>query len=237
MLVNVLSKNSVGISLGCMTRAWQALSRRYTSACNLEYVQGQEPEPRIREYFYYIDHQGMLFLDDSRMKNFTSCFKEKKFLQFFFSRLRFNETGRYPEFPFLSPCGRERNFIRCDDLPLVFTHLVMKDMASGPEEHLAYGNAGDVMTLFFQPSEICMQTETGRVYHPAPERVGGVGLIRSQLSIHLSTHFIFRNGEEKPPTHITWRDQEIELTQNLVPTLQKLEDVRKYSLGILEDTT
>jgi len=25
-----------------------------------EYVQGQEPEPRIREYFYYIDHQGMV---------------------------------------------------------------------------------------------------------------------------------------------------------------------------------
>lgn len=41
----------------------------------VKYVQGQSPEPRVREYFYYIDHQGMLFLDDSRMKNFTSCFK------------------------------------------------------------------------------------------------------------------------------------------------------------------
>lgn len=30
------------------------LSRR------LHYVQGQEPEPKIREYFYYIDHQGMV---------------------------------------------------------------------------------------------------------------------------------------------------------------------------------
>lgn len=26
----------------------------------LQYVQGQEPEPKIREYFYYIDHQGMV---------------------------------------------------------------------------------------------------------------------------------------------------------------------------------
>lgn len=93
------------------------------------------------------------------------------------------------------------------------------------------------MTLPFQPSEICMQIETGRVYYPAPERVGGVGLVRSQLSIYLSTHFIFRDSEEKPPTHISWGDQEIELTQNLVPVLQKLDDVRKYSLGILEDTT
>ena len=24
------------------------------------YVQGQSPEPSIREYFYYIDHQGMV---------------------------------------------------------------------------------------------------------------------------------------------------------------------------------
>lgn len=26
----------------------------------LHYVQGQEPEPKVREYFYYIDHQGMV---------------------------------------------------------------------------------------------------------------------------------------------------------------------------------
>lgn len=24
------------------------------------YEQGQEPEPKIREYFYYIDHEGMV---------------------------------------------------------------------------------------------------------------------------------------------------------------------------------
>uniref|UniRef100_A0A0P4VR13 Uncharacterized protein n=1 Tax=Scylla olivacea TaxID=85551 RepID=A0A0P4VR13_SCYOL len=42
----------------------------------LHYEQGQNPQPGIREYFYYIDHQGMLFLDDARMKNFTSCFKD-----------------------------------------------------------------------------------------------------------------------------------------------------------------
>lgn len=25
------------------------------------YTQGQSPEPRIREYFYYLDHQGQVF--------------------------------------------------------------------------------------------------------------------------------------------------------------------------------
>lgn len=26
----------------------------------ISYVQGQSPEPKVREYFYYIDHQGMV---------------------------------------------------------------------------------------------------------------------------------------------------------------------------------
>ncbi|KAH1177441.1 hypothetical protein KIL84_011143 [Mauremys mutica] len=39
------------------------------------YTQGQSPSPRAREYFYYIDHQGQLFLDDAKVKNFITCFK------------------------------------------------------------------------------------------------------------------------------------------------------------------
>ncbi|XP_060739466.1 UPF0598 protein C8orf82 homolog isoform X2 [Tachysurus vachellii] len=39
------------------------------------YTQGQSPEPRVREYFYYLDHQGQLFLDDTKVKNFVTCFK------------------------------------------------------------------------------------------------------------------------------------------------------------------
>ncbi|XP_053640806.2 UPF0598 protein CG30010 isoform X1 [Cherax quadricarinatus] len=219
--------------------AWwhQAASRWYTNVHKTEYLQGQSPEPRVREYFYYVDHQGMLFLDDAKIKNFTSCFKDKKFLQFFFSRLRFNETNKYPEFPFLSLCGRERNYLRCDDLPLVFTNLVMKDIPLGLEEHLAYNHAGEAMSHQFQPSELCMQVETGRVYHPAPEHVGGVGLVRSQLSIQLSAHFIFNNSEQQPPTHISWKGRQVELSQNLVPVLQNLEQVRHYSLGLMNDET
>ena len=54
-----------------------------------------------------------------------SAFADKKFLEFFFKRVKLNQSGRYEaEFPFVSPCGREINFIRCDDLPVVFTHLL-----------------------------------------------------------------------------------------------------------------
>ncbi|CAI8021449.1 UPF0598 protein C8orf82 homolog [Geodia barretti] len=89
------------------------------------YVQGQSISPRTREYFYYIDHQGQLFLDDTRVKNFITCFKDKKFLEFFFKRVKINTSGRYEsEFPYVSPCGRETNYICCDDLPVVFSQLL-----------------------------------------------------------------------------------------------------------------
>lgn len=120
------------------------------SYCQLPYIQGQRVDKKIREYFYYIDHEGMvkipetlflkryffsifsfslqLFLDDARIKNFTSCFKDKHFIQFFFKRLRFNTSNRYQhEFPYISLCGIERNYIRCDDLPIVFTEVIPND--------------------------------------------------------------------------------------------------------------
>lgn len=63
---------------------------------SVSYIQGQSPTPKTREYFYYIDHQGQvwhlklsvilanyyfchvnlqLFLDDTKVKNFITCFK------------------------------------------------------------------------------------------------------------------------------------------------------------------
>jgi len=47
----------------------------FSKSVSVFYEQGQSPQKGIREYFYFIDHQGQLFLDDAKMKNFTSCFK------------------------------------------------------------------------------------------------------------------------------------------------------------------
>ncbi|XP_050326588.1 UPF0598 protein CG30010 [Bactrocera neohumeralis] len=186
----------------------------------VSYVQGQEPEPKIREYFYYIDHEGMLFLDDAKMKNFTSCFKEKKFLKFFFSRVKLNDTKRYREhFPYLSLCGRERNFIRCDDTPIVFTHVLSDD--KGPDR-ISYAHAAEQLTTEFLPQKIYMNPKTGRVYHPAWSKVGGIGLIRSKLAIELSRNFEFVNGEQEPPTHFTWRGERLELENTWVGNTQRL---------------
>ena len=45
-------------------------------------------KPYKREWFYYIDHKGMLFLEETHPKNYTSCLKDDKFLDFFFGALK-----------------------------------------------------------------------------------------------------------------------------------------------------
>lgn len=187
----------------------------------LHYVQGQSPEPKIREYFYYIDHQGQLFLDDAKIKNFTSCFKEKNFLEFFYKRLRVNSTRRYPEFPYLSPCGRERNYIRCDDRPIVFTELITDKYDS--TDYLYYGGYKANLRILFEPEKLCMLPKTGRVYHPASIIHGGIGLVKSSLAIEFSKGFDFENGESKPPTHFVWNNKVCKLTNELISFFEKNE--------------
>lgn len=151
-----------------------------------------------------------LYLDDSRMKNFTSCFKEKKFLDFFFKRLRLNSTQRYQEeFPFISLCGRERNFIRCDDVPIVYTNVLKKN----DSYHLSFGYADDLLTTEFQPDKLYMLPLTGRVYHPADDKYGGVGLVKSKLAIEFSKSFEFNNAHLEGPSHFNWKNERYELDQ------------------------
>jgi hypothetical protein len=47
-----------------------------------------------REYFYFIDLQGRLFLEDMVPKSIATSLKSPKFLRFFFSQVRANDTNR-----------------------------------------------------------------------------------------------------------------------------------------------
>ncbi|KAG8180124.1 hypothetical protein JTE90_012139 [Oedothorax gibbosus] len=168
----------------------------------------------------------MLFLDDARIKNFTSCFKEKKFLAFFFRRIRLNTTGKYEkDFPFFSPCGNEKNFVRCDDLPIVFTHILEVKQGVKQVDYLSYGHTGDMLKVKFEPEKICMLPETGRVYHTGPEATGGVGLIKSSLAIDLSQNFLYKNKEDthEMPTYFMWKDKKYSLTNEVVDHLRTLK--------------
>ncbi|XP_056133518.1 UPF0598 protein C8orf82 homolog [Lampris incognitus] len=217
------------LALGIRLKALRSFTKLWSGSCwlrtSVSYTQGQIPEPRIREYFYYVDHQGQLFLDDTKVKNFVTCFKDKQFLIFFFNRLRLNQSGRYEDqFPFLSLCGRERNFLRCDDRPLVFTHLLQgssgaRDLEAPGEttELLSYCGGGEKLSVPFCPEALYMHPVSGRVYHPCSERFGSVGLVRSALAIELSPCFIYtlEQGQSGQPTHFIWRGQQHTLTNGM----------------------
>ena len=57
---------------------------------------------------------------------------------------------------------------------------------------------------------------SGKVYHPAPERCGSIGLIRSKLAIELSRLFTFDAGEEVGPTGIKWRERDFKIDTSWV---------------------
>ncbi|EGD75175.1 hypothetical protein PTSG_12491 [Salpingoeca rosetta] len=187
---------------------------------SLNYTQGQTVKGR-REYFYYIDHNGFLFLDDSMMKNFTSCLKDKPFLDFFFKRVEPNTTGRYEEeFPFLSRCGREFNFLRCDDTPLVYHTLLpphgslvsdkdqLDQYIKSAEQGDANPGSSETATGTGQASDEPWElvyagnlrrpfepdklcmTETARLYHPSPDGKE-LYLVASPLAIKLSRRMVF----------------------------------------------
>ena len=159
------------------------------------------------------------------------CFIEKQFLKFFFSQLETNATGRYTdEFPYVSHCGRERNFIRCDDLPVVFTELVHHSATDYTDTyHVTY--AAGTLSVAFQPEQIVMLAETGRLYHIGPANGGGVGLIKSSLAIELSKFFEFADGGSVP-THFVWQGQKHELTNSIITRLAEIK--RSHSPAVCD---
>lgn len=59
-----------------------------------------------------------------------------------------------------------------------------------------------------------MSPDTGRVYHPAKDQYGGIGLVRSKLAIEFSSSFEFERGEKESPTHFTWDNVRHELNND-----------------------
>ena len=46
----------------CRKRIYRFFNTPLSNKYATYYVQGQEPESKVREYFYFIDHQGMVSL-------------------------------------------------------------------------------------------------------------------------------------------------------------------------------
>ena len=147
-----------------------------------------------------------------------------EFLNFFYKRLERNDTENYnEEFPFLSRCGRELNFIRCDDTPVVYTKLFptnsTPDTTQISLEQLFSTSAepfelhfGGNLTVDFEP-ELLEMTGSGRLYYPTPPLYSQLQdempltLVASPLALALGQRLRF--GDDV--TILDWQGDEVEV--------------------------
>ncbi|MFN3603905.1 MAG: DUF4505 family protein [Leptonema sp. (in: bacteria)] len=100
-----------------------------------------------RIYFYRVDPQGNLYFQDSLLT-------DKNFLNFFFNQIQYNTTGKYKNYKYISPCGKEMNFIECTDTPIVFRKL--------EEGNLVY--AGDLKIPFYRENLVYL-AQNSQLYY------------------------------------------------------------------------
>ncbi|MBE7439628.1 MAG: GNAT family N-acetyltransferase [Spirochaetales bacterium] len=144
-----------------------------------------------RQYFYTIRRSGELVHDGTVQP-------DPAFLDFFFRRLHNNpawdESVLSPEtsggqirsrgraltdpsdYPFVSLCAGEENFVYCEDVPVVYRAL--------REGHLHYAGS---LCVPFQPDELWLSA-TGQLYHPAP--IGALGRLANRLLTELSASIV-----------------------------------------------
>jgi len=136
---------------------------------------------------------------------FPSFISDPTFLDFFFRRVKINDTQRYQShFPYISPCGPELNFLRCDDTPYVYhsmlttAELTAKQASAYKRQrsivkatssdtttttiithHLVY--AGTLSTVF-DPFKLRMTT-SGRLYYESPKQAQSLALVANFIGM------------------------------------------------------
>mmetsp|Transcript_16470 Transcript_16470/g.47348 ORF Transcript_16470/g.47348 Transcript_16470/m.47348 type:complete len:316 (+) Transcript_16470:94-1041(+) len=207
------------------------------------YESQSAPGRKQKNYFYSIDLQGRVFLEDVLPKNIATSLKNEKFLDFFFRRMKragmkerailedigheWGFSSLADDYPFVSPCGAELNFVRPADTAIVFHS--MNDKPYGGWDLIF----GSTLSQPFSPKSLFISKHTGRIYHEISAEidegregstlnngVSGVlnvkpkliplhtisrrefGLIKSSLAVSLSEDIIDGN-EEQPASLLT----------------------------------
>jgi acyl-coenzyme A thioesterase PaaI-like protein len=124
-----------------------------------------------RNYFYTITTNGSLLHDGTELT-------DEMFLRQFFSRLQPNTTENFTdEYPFISPCGVEQNFVAPEDTPIVFQQW--NRSADGTSKlHFAGGNS-----IVFSPWNLRF-SDDGILYHTSP--IGDFGRLHARVLTELS---------------------------------------------------
>jgi len=162
-----------------------------------------EAENEARRYYYYVDMQGRLFTEQTLPKNIATCLKGEKFLDFFFRQVRPNPAGG--DYAWLSPCGKESNFIDAADTAIVFTELERGEGGAS----LIWGGTQRVA---FEPERLRV-SEDGRLYHLIETKRGGVApcLVRASVALVLAEGMEL--GEESGATAgtVEWEGRRVSL--------------------------
>jgi len=160
-------------------------------------------------YFYNIDLEGRLYLEETYPKNIATSFKNEKFLNFFFRRLRYANEEDWArlgdddlvvrgDYPFVSPCGRELNYVRPVDTPIVFHNIRSTSNTQSKDQlELVFGAS---LCQPFQPDSLYFSKQNYRIYHsikrneigdnePGQEKEIEFGLLSSSMVMSLSNKF------------------------------------------------
>lgn len=144
-----------------------------------------------RRYFYNIDLQGRLFLEETFPKNIATSIKDTKVLNFFFSRIRrasgkdldfLQEHDVQDDYPYVSKCGVETNFIRPAVTPIVFHSMV--------NDTLIYGGS---LKVPFESERLAVSKNSGKFYYRIPSPDQSIkkgmeyGLICTSVGVSLSS--------------------------------------------------
>ena len=108
-----------------------------------------------REYFYDVDAKGVLYHQGTPLT-------DRAFLNFFFRRIAVNQTGRHTRYPWVSPCGREMNYVRCAESIVVFLRM---------EDGRLFYNHTD-LSVAFEPDLLRISSD-GMLYHPLNDAIAG----------------------------------------------------------------
>lgn len=159
---------------------------------------------KLKKYFYHIDLQGRVFLEETEPKTIITSLKTPAFLDFFISNLRestaqdldFLPPNVREDYPYVSYCGVERNFVRPADSPIVF-HSLDRDA----QDMLQLCFAASLRQRF-DPKCLAISPRTGHLYHQLlgnatifQRKVASYGLIKSSVAVSLSDQIVAHDDD------------------------------------------
>ena len=192
-----------------------------------------------KKYFYQIDLQGRVFLEETLPKNIATSLKSPAFLDFFVSNLKectvrdlaLLPSDIHADYPYVSHCGVERNFVRPADAVIVFHSL---DQCASNNLQLHFGAT---LRQRFDPSCLAISQRTGRLYHQLigdgttlHKQPGGYGLVKSSVAVALSEQIVTSDDE-----HGSGMDFIVNGSRCSIPWLSDSAEPGPSSMPFIED--